>query len=128
MSHPANFKYTKDHEWLRLDGETAVIGITEHAQEQLGDIVYVDLPAVGSQIEVGTTFGTVESVKAVSDLFSPVSGEVLEVNEALKDTPEVVNADPYNKAWMVKVKLTQAAELDGLLTAEAYSVFLAEPS
>lgn len=120
MSIPKDLKYTEEHEWLRREGANAVIGITDHAQEALGDIVFVELPAVGTKIERGKTFGTVESVKAVSDLFAPVSGEVLEVNEALASGPEIVNAEPYDKAWMVKVKVTRPAEIDALMDAAAY--------
>ncbi len=125
MSIPQDLKYTEEHEWLRREGANAVIGITHHAQEALGDIVFVELPAVGTTIELGKTFGTVESVKAVSDLFAPVSGEVLEINEALASGPEIVNADPYDKAWMVKVKLARPAEIDKLLDAKAYAHLVA---
>jgi len=121
MSIPQDLRYTEDHEWLRAEGDTAVIGITAHAQEQLGDIVFVDLPGVGTSIEKGSTFGTVESVKAVSDLFAPVSGQVVEVNDGLAAGPEVVNSDPYGEAWMVKVRLTQPAEVEALMDAAAYA-------
>jgi glycine cleavage system H protein len=121
MSIPQNLKYTKEHEWIRVEGDTAVVGITQHAQDQLGDVVYVDLPAVGTKVKGSSTFGTVESVKAVSDLFAPVTGEVVAVNEELKGTPEVVNSDPYGKGWMIKVKVANKGELDGLLSAADYA-------
>ena len=123
MSVPAELRYTKDHEWVRVEGDVAVIGITEHAQDQLGDVVFVELPDVGSSYETGDTFGTVESVKAVSDLYAPLSGEVTEINEALEDTPENVNSEPYEGGWMIKVKVTSG--LDDLLSAEDYEKLLA---
>lgn len=125
MSVPSDLKYTKDHEWLREEGGLATVGITQHAQEQLGDVVFVDLPAVGTSVGQGASFGTVESVKAVSDLFAPVSGEVVEVNEALATQPELINQDPYGAAWMVKIRPSKAAELAELLTAAAYDALLA---
>lgn len=118
MSVPDDLKYSKDHEWLRITGDEAVVGITHHAQDQLGDVVYVELPEPGDTLTAGESFGTVESVKAVSDLFAPVNGEVLEVNGALTDGPEVVNSDPYGEGWMIKVKLTGDAE--GLLSPSEY--------
>jgi glycine cleavage system H protein len=120
MEFPANLKYTKDHEWLRVEGNTGVVGITEYAQGELGDVVFVELPAVGTKIQQGKQFGTIEAVKTVSDLFAPVSGEIVEINEALKDSPEVVNKEPYGGGWMVKVKITDAAELSSLLGAAKY--------
>ena len=117
--YPADLKYTKDHEWIRVDGDTGTIGITNFAQQQLGDVVYVDLPDVGTKLSAGQTFGTIESVKAVSELYAPVSGEVVEVNAALKDKPEDVNAKPHD-SWMIKVRLANAAETDGLMDAAAY--------
>ena len=117
--YPADLKYTKDHEWIRMDGGTGAIGITNFAQQQLGDVVYVDLPEVGTQLTAGQTFGTIESVKAVSELYAPVSGEVVEVNTALKDKPEDVNAKPHD-TWMIKVRLVNAAETDALMDAAAY--------
>jgi glycine cleavage system H protein len=117
--YPADLKYTKDHEWVRLEGDTGTIGITNFAQQQLGDVVYVDLPDVGANLTAGQTFGTIESVKAVSELYAPVSGEVVEVNTSLKDKPEDVNAKPHD-AWMIKVRLANAAETDGLMDAAAY--------
>jgi glycine cleavage system H protein len=123
--YPADLKYTKDHEWVRVEGETGTIGITNFAQLQLGDVVYVDLPEVGAQLSAGQTFGTIESVKAVSELYAPLSGEVVEVNTALKDKPEDVNAKPYD-TWMIKVRLAHAAETSGLMDAAAYQAHTGE--
>ncbi|MBI5509106.1 MAG: glycine cleavage system protein GcvH [Deltaproteobacteria bacterium] len=120
MNIPDGQKYTKEHEWARKDGDLVVVGITDHAQHKLGDIVFVELPAVGAQVKAGATFGTVESVKAVSDLFAPLSGEVTAVNDALTNAPETVNKDPYGSAWMIKVKPSQASELDKLLSPADY--------
>lgn len=117
--YPADLKYTKDHEWIRVEGDTGAIGITNFAQQQLGDVVYVDLPDVGTNLTAGQTFGTIESVKAVSELYAPVSGEVVEVNTALKDKPEEVNAKPHD-SWMIKVRLANAAETADLMDAAAY--------
>jgi len=117
--YPADLKYTKDHEWIRLEDGTGTVGITNFAQLQLGDVVYVELPEVGTQLATGQTFGTIESVKAVSELYAPVSGEVVEVNTALKDRPEDVNTKPH-ETWMIKVRLANAAETEGLLDAAAY--------
>jgi glycine cleavage system H protein len=117
--YPADLKYTKDHEWIRIEGGTGTIGITNFAQQQLGDVVYVDLPDVGANLTAGETFGTIESVKAVSELYAPVSGEVVEVNTALKDKPEDVNAKPHD-SWMIKVRLANAAETGDLMDAAAY--------
>ena len=117
--YPADLKYTKDHEWIRIEGGTGTIGITNFAQQQLGDVVYVDLPEVGAQLTAGETFGTIESVKAVSELYAPLSGEVVEVNTALKDKPEDVNAKPHD-SWMIKVRLANAAETGDLMDAAAY--------
>ena len=125
MAYPANLKYTKEHEWIRLDGGTGGVGITDFAQQQLGDVVYVELPEVGSTLTAGQVFGTIESVKAVSELFAPVSGEVVEVNGALKDKPEDVNSKPH-EAWMVKVKLANPADTAGLLDAAAYEALIAK--
>lgn len=121
---PKDRKYTKEHEWMKIDGDVGEIGITTHAQEQLGDVVFVELPEAGTKVDKGATFGTVESVKAVSDLFAPVSGEVVEVNDQLPDQPELVNSDPYNQAWMVKIKISDSSELDELLDGEQYEQFL----
>ena len=119
MSYPSDLKYTKEHEWIRVEGAIGVIGITDFAQQQLGDVVYVELPEVGSKMTAGQVFGTIESVKAVSELFAPVSGEVTETNGSLKDRPDHVNSKPH-ETWMVKVKLTNSGELASLLDAGAY--------
>jgi glycine cleavage system H protein len=120
MNIPATLHYTKDHEWISLDGDTATIGITDHAQRELGDIVYVDIDTVDKDIAQHDVFGTVEAVKTVSDLFSPISGTVLEVNEKLADAPETVNSDPYGEGWIIKMKVANQGEIAGLLSAEAY--------
>jgi glycine cleavage system H protein len=120
MSYPTNLKYTKDHEWVEIAGDRGKIGITDYAQKQLGDVVYVDLPAVGTRLTQGQSFGTIESVKAVSELYSPVSGEVVEVNDALKSKPEQVNADPHG-SWLIAVKLSNAGEAGGLLDSSRYA-------
>lgn len=125
MAYPADYKYTKEHEWLKIDGKTGVIGITDYAQNSLGDIVFVELPKVGSEISAGKTFGSVESVKAVSDLFAPVTGKVTEVNEALNTAPEQVNKDA-NATWMIKVELKDPNEASGLLSTADYEKFIAE--
>ena len=125
MAYPSELKYTKEHEWIKVDGTTATIGITDHAQESLGDIVFVDLPKPGSDITAGKTFGTVESVKAVSDLYAPASGKVVEINEALATAPESINKDA-NNTWMVKLTLSNAAEVNGLLNAADYEKFVSE--
>ncbi len=125
MAYPADYKYTKEHEWLKIDGKTGVIGITDYAQNSLGDIVFVELPKVGSEISAGKTFGSVESVKAVSDLFAPVTGTVTEVNEALNTAPEQVNKDA-NATWMIKVALKDPNEAGGLLSTADYEKFIAE--
>jgi glycine cleavage system H protein len=119
MAYPANLKYTKDHEWIDLAGDTGRVGITEYAQQQLGDVVYVELPEIGTRLKQGQSFGTIESVKAVSELYSPVSGEVVQVNGALKDKPESVNKDPHG-SWMVVIKLANAGEAGALLDAAQY--------
>jgi glycine cleavage system H protein len=123
--YPSDLKYTKEHEWLRVDGETGAVGITNFAQQQLGDVVYVDLPDVGTKVSAGQTFGTIESVKAVSELYAPVSGEITEVNTALKDHPEQVNAKPH-ESWMIKVRLSNPGEVSGLLDADAYKGLTSE--
>jgi glycine cleavage system H protein len=125
MSYPANYKYTKEHEWIDVNGAKGTVGITDYAQNSLGDIVFVDLPKVGDTLEAHKIFGSVESVKAVSDLYSPVSGTVMAVNEELKDAPEKINADA-NTTWMLKVDVSNAAELDGLLSAADYEKFISE--
>jgi glycine cleavage system H protein len=125
MSYPTGYRYTKEHEWIDVDGANGSVGITDYAQNSLGDIVFVDLPKVGDPVEAGKIFGSVESVKAVSDLFSPVSGTVTAVNEELKDAPEKINADA-NKTWMLKVSLSDAAQVNALLTAADYEKFISE--
>lgn len=124
MNFPAELKYTKDHEWVKVDGEQAIIGITDFAQRELGDIVYVDINTVGDEVTKDDVFGTVEAVKTVSDLFMPVTGTILETNPALIDNPELVNTDAYGEGWMVKVSISNPAELDGLLDAEAYQALV----
>jgi glycine cleavage system H protein len=119
MSYPTGFKYTKDHEWIDLAGDRGKVGITDYAQQQLGDVVYVDLPEVGTRLKAGQSFGTIESVKAVSELYSPVAGEVIEVNTALKDKPETVNADPHG-SWMIVIRLANPSETASLLGAQQY--------
>ena len=121
---PENLQYSKDHEWLRVEGDTGTVGITDHAQNSLGDVVYVDLPKVGETFAAHGTFGSVESVKAVSELYLPVGGEVTEVNESLQDEPEKVNTDPYGEGWMVRVRLADKGEVDSLLTAAEYEDYL----
>ncbi|HEX3569564.1 MAG TPA: glycine cleavage system protein GcvH [Acidobacteriaceae bacterium] len=125
MAYPATYKYTKEHEWISVDGKAGTVGITDYAQNSLGDIVFVELPKVGDTLEAGKIFGSVESVKAVSDLYSPVSGTVTAVNEELKDAPERVNADA-NNTWMLKLDIKDAAEFDALLSAEQYEAFVSE--
>lgn len=120
MNIPSELKYTSDHEWIKVDGDVATIGITDFAQGELGDIVYVEIETEGESLDKGEVFGTVEAVKTVSDLFMPVSGEVIEVNEGIESEPESVNADPYGNGWMVKVKISDASDLDALLSAEDY--------
>ena len=124
MSIPANLKYTKDHEWLRLEGEVAYIGITDYAQSELGEIIFVEVETVGETLQEGDVFGTVEAVKTVSEMFLPISGEILEYNEELTDKPELVNEDPYGKGWIVKVSVSEAAQAENLLSAEAYARLL----
>ena len=128
MSIPEELKYTKEHEWTRVDGDLVVVGITHWAQDKLGDIVFVELPEVGTQVTKDQPFGTVESVKAVSDLVAPVSGEVVEINEALVDKPEAVNADPYGEAWMIKLEPVSAGDVGALLSAGDYAKLLESES
>jgi glycine cleavage system H protein len=123
---PADLRYTKEHEWVRVEGDVATVGITAHAADQLGDIVFVELPALGRTVEQFATFGVVESVKAVSDLFAPVGGEVLEANEALAGAPEVVNSDPYGAGWMIRLRLADPAQVEALLDPAAYEALVAE--
>lgn len=124
MNIPENLKYTNEHEWIRVEGDVAYVGITDYAQSELGEIVFVEIETEGENIAAGNTFGSVEAVKTVSDLFMPVSGEVLEVNPALEAQPELVNSDPYGEGWMIKVAVADAAELDNLLDAAAYAVLI----
>ncbi|MBI2912882.1 MAG: glycine cleavage system protein GcvH [Chloroflexi bacterium] len=126
MSSPPDLMYTKEHEWVRVDAEVATVGITEYAQDQLGDIVYVDLPAVGAEVSQLQKFGEIESVKAVSELFSPLSGEVVEANVALAEKPELVNESPYGEGWMIRVRLSDPSEPDGLLSAQEYDDYIAQ--
>lgn len=123
MTYPNDSRYTKDHEWVRAEGDIGVVGITDHAQKELGDIVYVDLPKVGAKAEKGKALGSVESVKAVSDIYAPVSGEVVEINELLTTAPEKLNEDPHGAAWLVKIRMSDPGELNDLLTAEQYQAY-----
>lgn len=126
MEFPQTLQYTKDHEWIRIEGNVGTIGITEYAQGELGDIVFVELPAVGKNVEAGQTFGTVEAVKAVSDLYSPVTGVVKEINKEIQDAPELVNKEPYERGWMIKVTLSNAEDVKNLLDVEAYKKLIAK--
>lgn len=121
MNIPANLKYTRDHEWVSVDGDVATVGITDFAQSELGDIVYVEIETVGESIDHEEVFGSVEAVKTVSDLFMPISGEIIEFNENLESNPESVNSDPYGEGWMIKVKMSDTSELDGLMSSEEYA-------
>ena len=125
MPYPTDYRYTREHEWIKVEGATGLVGITDYAQNSLGDIVYVDAPKVGDAVTANATFGSVESVKAVSDLFSPVTGTVTAVNEALKTTPDMINQDPHT-TWIIKVELSDPAQVDGLLDAAAYEAYIAE--
>lgn len=124
MNFPETLLYTKDHEWVRVEGDTAYVGITDFAQKELGDIVYVDIPSKGKSVKQHEVFGTVEAVKTVSDLFMPLSGDVLEVNAGLDAAPESVNSDPYGNGWMIKLKITNTGEVDGLMKADAYKTLI----
>jgi len=124
MNLPENLKYTREHEWIRVEGDVAVAGITDFAQGELGDIVFVEVEKIGEKLSMGETFGTVEAVKTVSDLFMPVDGEIIEFNPALEDTPELVNQDAYGEGWMIKVKMTDPSQLDELMDAQAYKAML----
>ena len=126
MEFPKDLRYTKEHEWVRMEGNVATIGITDHAQDSLGDVVYLELPSDGAAVTKDETFGVVESVKAVSDLYSPISGTVIEINDALVDSPEVINGDPYGDAWMLKVEMNSPAEIKELLTADEYKKYVEE--
>jgi glycine cleavage system H protein len=125
---PENLRYTKDHEWIRVEGDSGTVGITDHAQEELGDIVYVELPKVGAKLEQSSSFGSVESVKAVSDIYCPVSGEIADINQALAESPEKVNDDPYGDGWLIKLKLANVAQLDQLMTAAQYTEYIGSES
>lgn len=120
MNIPTELKYTKDHEWIKIEGDTATVGITDFAQRELGDIVFIEIETVGEQIDKGEVFGTVEAVKTVSDLFMPVTGEVIAFNERLESEPELVNSDPYGDGWMIKIKIGEPSDVDELLTADSY--------
>jgi len=124
MTIPSDLKYTKDHEWIRIEGNRGTVGITEYAQGELGDIVFVELPEKGKKVEAGKAFGTIEAVKAVSDLYAPVSGEIVEVNTALKNSPDAINKEPYAGGWMVKIAMTNPSEASALLDAAAYKALL----
>ena len=124
--YPSDYRYTQEHEWIKVSGDTGTIGITDYAQHELGDVVFAELPAVGTKIQAGKSFGTVESVKAVSEIYAPVSGEVIEVNTALATAPELVNSDPHGAAWLIKVKLANPAEVSKLMDAAAYQAFVSE--
>lgn len=126
MAYPKQFRYTKEHEWVDAKGDLATIGITDYAQHELGDVVFVELPKPGAKIEAGKSFGTVESVKAVSEIYAPASGEVLEANPALHDTPEKINTDPHGAAWLIKVRLANPADVAKLMDAAAYEAYVAE--
>jgi glycine cleavage system H protein len=126
MSVPTDLKYTKDHEWVRIEGETATFGVTDQAQEALGDIVFVELPELGRSVDAGEAYGVVESVKAVSDVYAPVAGEVIEINEALEGEPDLVNSDPYGAGWMIKVKISDHNSAAELMSNEEYATFLEE--
>ena len=126
MTYPAKYRYTKQHEWTDVSGDVATIGITDYAQHELGDVVFAELPKVGAKVEAGKSFGTVESVKAVSEIYSPVSGEIIEVNEELQNTPENINTDPHGAAWLIKARLANPAEVKELMDAAAYEAFIAE--
>jgi glycine cleavage system H protein len=125
MAYPKDYKYTKEHEWIQVSGNTGLVGITDHAQESLGDIVFVELPKLGGNLDAGKTFGTVESVKAVSELYAPVAGRVVEINESLNQSPEQINKDAH-RAWMVKIELTHPDDLKSLMSAEEYEAYIAE--
>lgn len=128
MDYPQGLKYSREHEWVKVEGNIALIGITDHAQSELGDVVYVELPEVGSELEANSTFGVVESVKAVSDLFAPVTGTVTEVNQQLSDEPELVNSDPFDDGWMLRIEMSDTSEVDALLELEDYKAYIEEES
>ena len=125
MAYPSNYRYTKEHEWVDVKGDVAAIGMTDYAQHELGDVVFVELPKVGVKIEAGKTFGTVESVKAVSDIYAPASGEVVEINDVLNNTPEKINTDPHGAGWLIKVRIANSEEIKGLMNTAAYEAYIA---
>jgi glycine cleavage system H protein len=124
--YPSDYRYTKEHEWIKVSGDTGTIGITDYAQHELGDVVFAELPAVGAKITTGQVFGTIESVKAVSEIYAPVNGEVVEANAALSKAPETINSDPHGAAWLIKIKLSNPGEVSGLMDAAAYQAFISE--
>jgi glycine cleavage system H protein len=124
--YPADYRYTKEHEWIKVQGDIGIIGITDYAQQEMGDVVFVDMPKVGAKLAPGKSFGSVESVKAVSEIYSPVSGEVVETNPLLTETPEKINTDPHNIAWLIKLKLADPREVASLMDAAAYEAYIAE--
>ena len=126
MNYPENFRYTKEHEWVSVNGDVGTVGITFHAQSELGDIVYVDMPTPGAAVTAGESFGSVESVKAVSEIYSPITGEVVEANDTLKDAPEKLNDDPHGEAWLVKIRLSDKSQIEGLMDASAYQAYIGE--
>ena len=128
MEYPSDYRYTREHEWIKIDGDTATVGITHHAQDQLGDVVFVELPEVGAKLQAGGTFGAVESVKAVSDIYSPISGDVEEVNGALEDAPERINEDPHGTGWLIRMTVYDSMEMGDLLTAQQYKEYVAAES
>ncbi|HBK79372.1 MAG TPA: glycine cleavage system protein GcvH [Nitrospinae bacterium] len=128
MDYPQGLKYSREHEWVKVEGNIALVGITDHAQSELGDVVYVELPEVGSELEANSTFGVVESVKAVSDLFAPVTGTVTEVNQQLNDEPELVNSDPFEDGWMLRIEMSDTSEVDALLELDDYKAYIEEES
>ncbi len=126
MEFPEDLMYTEEHEWVQIEGDLAIIGVTDFAQDQLGDVVFVELPEVGTMLKEGKPFGVVESVKAVSDVYAPLSGEVVEINEELPEAPEVINTPPYEDGWMIKIHFSDPSQLDGLMDADAYRAFVEE--
>ena len=128
MAYPANYRYTKEHEWVDIKGDVASIGITDYAQHELGDVVFVELPKPGSKVEAGKTFGTVESVKAVSDIYAPASGEVVEANGDLQNTPEKINTDPHGAGWLIRIRVANPAEISALMDTAAYEAYIASQS
>lgn len=124
MEFPQNLRYTDDHEWIKIDGNIGTVGITEHAQGELGDIVYVDIPNQSASVKKGESFGTIEAVKTVAELFSPVTGKIIEVNQPLNDEPEIVNSDPYGNGWIVKFEISDLSEIESLMDADAYKAFI----